>query len=74
MIYFCLTKDEEENIEKLNDLAEITQAGSRIQISGVPALIKVSSYWMSQHSKVRQMHLPTHVLKELLSTDSCFFF
>lgn len=53
MIYFCLTKDEEENIEKLNDLAEILQAGSRIQISGVPALIKVSSYWMSQHSKVR---------------------
>lgn len=46
MIYFQLTKHEEaeENREKSNGLAKITQAGSRIQVSGIPALIKVSSY------------------------------
>lgn len=46
MTYFCLPKDEsEKNIEKLNGLAKITQnSGRRIQVSGGPALIKVSSY------------------------------
>lgn len=46
MIYFYIAKEEEakKNREKLNGLAKSTQAGSRIQVSGVPALIKVSSY------------------------------